>query len=287
MNILVVGNTSIVGKRVIEQLKKNTKCIVYVTGRNKKADIFFDLENEQLEDNVKGYNFDVIINCAASFDDDSIKGSLKNLKINTMGAVKIVDLALNTKCRRIINLSSISMYSNKENEYYNSYGISKSFASEYFKLLCKQYNIDFCELLPSQIYDEAGEQKKHQGLLYSIIDQVSKKSEITFWGNLDVKRNYIFIKDLVNIIEKVIFSDITGSYPCCYIKSYTLSEIVKIASKVFEQKIQYTFDAKKESLKTIYIPETSYELYEQINYTPQVDLEKGLKLIKKTLYVKE
>lgn len=286
MNILVIGNTSIVGKRVIDQFKSRSNCFVYTAGRNMEADIYLDLEDENFIGNVEEYKFDVIVHCAASFEDDSIEGCIKNLKINTVGAIRVVDLALKTQCQRVVYLSSISAYSSKNNEFYNSYGMSKKFAGEYFKMLCNQYKIEYLELLPSQIYDEASEQEKHQGLLYFIIKQASKGEEITFFGEVDVKRNFIFIGDLLNIIERVTFSTITGSFPCCYPESYKLSEIATMAYHTFGFSNFYKFDGSKENLKTIYIPEKSCRLYELINYMPQVSLKVGIQLIKQTLGTK-
>ncbi|WP_274309204.1 NAD-dependent epimerase/dehydratase family protein [Solibacillus daqui] len=283
MKILIIGNTSIVGKKLINQLESKKEIEIFTTGRSKNPDILLDFDNHFLPGNIEKYRFDLIIHCVANFEETSVEGSFNNIKVNTLGAVKVVDIAIKTQCKRIISLSSISTISHPRNEYYNSYGISKKAASEIFQLLSKEYGIEYLELSPSQIYDDTGEEKKHQSLLYFIIDKASRGQSITFFGERDVERNYIFLSDLVNIIEKAAFSKITGVYYCCHPKNYKISEIAKIAFKTFENPIQYNFDYNQKNLKTVFIPNNN-ELYELINYTPKVDLKEGMKLIKQKLY---
>lgn len=283
MNVLVIGNTSILGERVIDQLKKNNNLNIYTAGRRGNVDLLIDLENEELIE-PNGFIFDQIIHCVASFNDDTIGGFIKNAKVNSIGSIKIVDLALKTKCKKIIYISSTSIYQHIDNEYYNSYAITKKHGGEYLKLLCQQHDIKLLELLPSQIYDEFSNQKKHQGLFYFIINQASKGNKLTIDGREDVNRNMIFIGDLVNVIEKCLFTDITGAYPCCSPINYKISEIVELVYREFNKKALYKFDETKVSLKKIYIPDNKNELYDLINYYPKIDLIQGINLIKQNSY---
>lgn len=283
MKILIIGNTSIVGKKIIKQLESKKDIEIFTAGRSNKPDILLDFDKYSLPGNIDNYKFDLIIHCVANFEEDSVRGSINNIKVNTLGAVNVVEIAIKTKCKRIISLSSISTISHSTNEYYNSYGISKKAASDFFQLLSKEYDIEYLELSPSQIYDDTGEQKKHQSLLYYIIAKASRGENITFYGERDVERNYIFLSDLVNIIEIAALSKITGTFYCCYPKNYKISEIARIAFNIFGHPIQYNFDYNQENLKTIFIPNDN-KLYELINYTPKIDLEEGMMLIKQKLY---
>lgn len=284
MNILVVGNTSMVGKRIIKRLKQNKDFNIYTAGRDKSiSDIYIDLEQINLNREYSDIDIDIIIHCAASFYDNSIEGCMKNEMINSIGSLQIADLAIKTNCRKVIYISSIFSINNSANEYYGSYGISKKHGADYLEFVCKNSGIDFIELLCGSIYDEIGEGKKHQSFFYYIIDKASMGADITIYGDLDVNRNFLFVEDLVDIISILINKKITGSFVCCYPESFRISQIANIAYNVFGKNGNVRFDKSKERLKKIYIPYDN-RLYEEINYTPKTDLYRGIELIKKVIF---
>lgn len=285
MNILVVGSSSMVGKRVIKRLKKNEVNNVYTAGRDENdADIFIDLQKMEPKIMSNNLNVDVIIHCAASFSGDDVDGCIKNGIINTIGTIRIAELAIKLKCKKIIYVSTIFSYKHVDNEYYGSYGISKKHGAEYLELICRNAGINFIELLVSQIYDEYGEAKKHQSFFYNIIDKASRGEEITIYGNLDATRNFLFIEDLVAIIERIINKKKIGKFYCCFPRSYKISEVAKVAYSVFGNSGKVNFDLTKDRLKKVYIPSDYDNLYNSINYTPQTDLFKGISLIRTVLY---
>lgn len=278
MKILITGNTSIVGKSLIKKLKEKNHTL-YTLGRNSQADIYMDLSSDENWNNIDNQEFDLIIHCAASLGMDSVN----NVKTNVLGSLKVIDIAIKSKCKKIIYISTIFTCDELENEYYNSYGISKKFAGEYLSFLCKENDIAYLELLPSQLYDDKGLQIKHQQMFYFIISQASKANEIVLYGNRDVLRNYLFLEDFINIISNCIEKNVRGKYFCCHPKSYKLSEVVKIAYEVFKKPLKYKFDKTKDNIKSVYLPKNN-ELYELIGYYPKVDLREGIELIKKKLY---
>lgn len=139
-------------------------------------------------------------------------------------------------------------------------------------------------MICTQIYDEYGEAKKHQPLFYHIIDKASRGEDIIIYGDLDVTRNFLHVRDLVSINIRLIDSGIVGSFPCCNLQNYSLSQIASTAYKVFEKNGEICFDPMKESIKKVYIPSDRIKLFNLINYIPQVDLYQGISLIKKNLY---
>lgn len=287
MNILVIGNNSMIGKRLINQLRNQGINNVFTAGRNgNDLDIYIDFEKMDTKILNKDIKVDVIVHCAASFYGDDTEGCTKNVIINSLGAIQIANLSTKLNCKKIIYLSSIFTYKHIENEYYGSYGISKKHGSDYLELICKNEGIDFVELICAQIYDEFGEAKKHQPLFYYIIDKASRGEDIIIYGDLDVTRNFLHVRDLVDIIIRLIDSEIVGSFPCCDLQNYSLSQIASIAYEVFEKKGEICFDSMKENIKKVYIPTDRIKIFNLVNYIPQIDLYHGIRLIKKNLYNK-
>lgn len=282
MRILIVGNTSTVAKHLFENSKN--KYEVFTAGRNTDTDIFADFLTGET-DLKKIDSIDIIINCAASFLDNSIENAIINEKINSVGSLLVCELAKKLKAKKIIQLSSISCYDNVKNEYYGFYGLSKKHADENIELFCKLNNIDCSILRFSQIYDKDCKCKKHQPFLYNILEKAKNNEKITFRGNKDPERNYIYLDDVVNIIEKVIEKNINGLYPCVFPKNYKISEIAQLACKTFNNPAKIEFLKDKPAIKTIFVP-GNLDLYKLIDYEPQINIEKGFEFVKNAEVIK-
>ena len=277
MKILIIGNDSTIAKRLFNNLSPNHELITAGIGDN--TNIYFDLL--KLDNNFEDLpNFDIIIHCAASFLDNSIDNMIKNEIINSIGSLQVCKLAEISNCKHIVYLSSIFTLDHPENVFFNSYGLSKKHGQDNIEFFCKNKGINYTSLLLSQVFDEKGEAKKHQGFLYQIIDQASKGLDINIYGNKDPLRNFIFIQDVVKIIEKVIEKGINGSYYVVSPKTLKLSEISQIALNIFNKGGKVIFLKDKPDVPSIYVPQ-KFELYDLIDYYPQIDIEEGIRLIKK------
>lgn len=273
---LITGNTSMLGKRLAKRLSGNFRVIT--AGRKQDADLFLDLADDSPEFPAD-LRSDVLIHCAASFEDDTLPGIYKNEKINALGVLHVAELAAHVHCRHLIFISSLSAYDHPENEYHGSYGISKSHGEDNLRLVCRIVGIHFTSLRVSQMYDEFGEAKHHQPFLYNLIDRAKSGQDILFYGKKDQTRNYLFVDDVVTVIEKVILKEVYGEYPVLFPESYTLSQIAQTVFRVFGREGRILFDSEKPDIKSVFIPPLS-DLYFRIDYTPQTDLFTGISLLR-------
>lgn len=278
--ILILGNTSLLGRRLVRKLSVENHIVT--AGRNETADIYFDLA-EGPPDLPDDLNCDVLVHCASSFGDDTLAGAVENERVNSLGAFHVAGLASRTSCKHLIFISSISAYRHPENEYYGSYGMSKAHAEDNLAFSCSLLNITFTALRLSQLYDESGEARRHQAFFYHLIDKVSKGQDITLFGSKDRLRNYIYVDDAAEVIEKVIGSAPGGSFPVIFPESYSLTRIVRTACEVFGSRSRISFLEDKPDIKSVYIP-TSPELYSLVGYVPETDLRKGISMIRDSLY---
>lgn len=276
--ILIIGNTSNLAKVLIKQLNIFD---IYTAGRN-GADYYFDAEKEILDEKFLNKKFDVIINTMASFGSNYTEDYYKTEKINVLGCLKICELAKETECKHLIQISSIFQKYKEKDPYYNIYSISKRHADELIKLYCAQEKIPYTILMPSQIYDFQGNCKKHQSFLYSIIRQVKNNQNITIYGSNDAKRNYIYIGDLAEIIEKVIAINVFGEYCCCALSDTKISELVSAAKYFSKSNSSITFDKTKNDIMDLPDVYTN-DLYKIINYKPKMPIEKGIEQILKEI----
>ncbi len=263
------------GRRLAEALK--SRYSVSTAGRNGKADYYLDLDNPELE--VFGdATFDALVHCAASFEGDTVDGAIRNEKINALGALYAGQLAARVLCRHVVLVSSLFAYKHEENEYYGSYAISKSHGEDNLRFACDVKGIPLACLRVSQIYDEHGEARRHQSFFYHIVDKASRGEDICFYGAKDRLRNYIYVGDVVSVLERVLCRGVAGDFPVIAPKSYTLTDIAKTAYEVFGTRGQITFRRDKPDVKSVHVPPLS-DLYERLGFVPEVDLNKGIALI--------
>ncbi len=276
--ILLIGNSSMLGRRIISKLSVNNQ--IFTTGRNDRADVFFDLEHG-VSDLPPDLQCSVIVHCAASFGDDTLEGAIKNELINGLGAYHVAKLAVQVKCEQLITISSISVYNHPENEYFGSYSLSKLHGEDILSHYCGISNIQFLSLRLSQMYDETGEARRHQPMFYQIVEKAMHGENIVFYGKKNPLRNFIYVGDVVTIIEQSISKRIGSIFPVVFPESYTLTQISEIAYDVFQKAGRISFLEEKNDIKSIYIPPIS-KLFALIGYTPDTDLRNGISLIRKS-----
>lgn len=283
MNIIIIGNNSTFGKELYKLLYKEHN--VYTTGRRGKYDIYLDLSKKN---NINVNIFaDIVIHCAAAFDDDSYDGYRNNINVNTLGVIEAVELAKLVRCKKFIYISSISVYDNEKNEYLNTaYSISKKMGEELCGNLCSNNNIQFLSLRFGQLYDLYGGELKNQPFLYNLIEKIYYGKNIEIWGRVDADRNYLCICDAANILKGAIENDLVGCYPVMSAYSYKISELIELIMKSLNNEILYAFIKDKPNIKNIFIPENINEIYEVTSYKEQFLLERAVSIIVKEVIEK-
>jgi len=197
MKVLIIGNSSMLGMRLREKLSERHD--VYTSGRDGAADFIFDLEQDQELANPE--TFDTIVHCAASFGGDTTNEMHKNEQVNAVGAFRVAKLAQEKSCAHMVYIPTIFAYQHRKNSYFGSYGLSKRHAQENLHLWCRNAGAAFTALLRSQIYDEAGQVRKHQPLLYHILECARRGQDVSLFGSADPLRNYLFVGYLAEVIE--------------------------------------------------------------------------------------
>ncbi len=275
-SVLVIGNTSVVGGYLGQYLHNN--CEVRFAGRA-GADFFLDLGNPDFSV-FKGKNFDFIIHTAADFGGESFEDYIRAEQINVVGTLHVCRLAEMVGAKHLTILSSFSAELEEENPGYNIYALTKRQADEAASLYCAKHNISLAILRPTQLYDAQGLCRKHQGLIYTIIDNAQASKTIALYGANDVLRNYLYIDDLCEIVWRVAEEEVTGTYQCAYPECVSVGTLAKIAIECFGTEAKIEFQADKPDLPDIYCDfRYSPALYERLGYWPKVDISGGIKKI--------
>ena len=279
MKILIIGNTSFVGKSLGNRLKREGHNIKFA-GRN-ASDITLDL-NTPIDELEIYENFDVVVLAAADFGGDKTEDIIRAESINAIGVIKVCDLCKVVNAKHLVLLSTIFVHYNLEDYYYSPYSISKRHGEELARFYCKSSGLSLTIVRPSQVYDSEGEARKHQAFLYTILDKVAAGEDITIYGSIPPLRNYIHIDDLIEVLKIIITKSILGEFDCVSPDTFNLSEIINFANKVWGKKSEVFFLPEMDDLPNL---EFAFDetLASLTNYIPKVSFEEGFIRYKKHL----
>lgn len=244
----------------MKSLEKNNSCF----GVSRKEGI--DITNYQSFHSIT-FNPDIIIHAAASLSNNIEE----TFNTNILGTLNICKYAKEKKVKHLVLISSIFIFNNIENGYFNNYGQSKKQAEEIAESFCKENDISLTILRFSQIFDEKKEAAKSQGMLYYFIDTIKNNQTISIFGNKNPIRNYIHIKDVLKVIEEVVNSKKTGIFNVLNPKNHTINEIAYMIFDVLDIKPNIDYIKEKEDILSIYVP--SEDLYPNKDF---IDLKSGI-----------
>jgi nucleoside-diphosphate-sugar epimerase len=270
-NLLITGSSGLIGGGLVEHLseKYNVMGISRSTGH--------DVGDYLTLENIKN-TFAVAIHCAASFENDDGDSIVKNEIINSFGTLNVCRLAEKRRCKYILYISTISAIESSDNEYYNSYAMSKKHGEDNLRIFCESKDISWCILRFSQIYDSHGLARRHQEMLYWLIDEISGNRRVELHGLRNPMRNYINLMDVIEIIARVVEKRVSGAFNCVHPESHSLLEVVDIISSALMKKVEVTFNPQKQNIRNLYIPQ-EHSLYDVIDYRPRISLVDGIRQI--------
>ncbi len=263
-NLLITGSTGFIGSYADEYLKDKYNCL----GISRKDSI--DISNYATLLNVK-FDPNIIVHIAASLN-NNIDDCFAT---NVLGTFNICKFAKEKKVKQIILISSISIFNNIENGYYNNYAISKKQSEEVAQAYCKEHNIKLTILRLSQVYDTKGYARKNQGMLYNFIDTIKTNKSISIYGNKNPIRNYTHIKDVLKIINEVLVNNTIGNFNVINQKNHTIEEIAYIIFELYNLHPNISYLKEENDILPIYIP--SENIYELEN--GYISLKDGIKEI--------
>jgi len=269
MKILVTGYSGFVGKKLISKLKKE-KVEIYYFGRKKVFNNFIKL-NYNFKNIYKILNKikpDIIINLAAVVD---FSKELKNMNfINWKLPKYLADYCKKNK-KYLIHTSGTLVHGiNNEFSIKTSYKPTNYYAKSKLrgdKAIIKS-KCNFLILRLPGIFGYNG--PKHL-LINNLIRAKFQRKKIIFKGNLDSKRNYIFVNDVVNLILKNLKKKVKG---ISYFGGETLSfkEMLFKIEKFYNPENKFIYRRNSEKLNDqIIIPNTKFSF---------TNFSKALKIIK-------
>jgi len=230
MNILVIGGNGFIGSHLIDHLLvKGHNVRVYDISfeRYRKPLLNVDYRISSLENIPDLYeallSIDIVFHLAsASVPSTSNIDTISDINKNLIPTLNILNLSVRLGIKRIIYFSSGgAVYGNPltklitEDHPLNpisSYGIVKVTIESYLSLYQKMYGLESLILRPSNPY---GPRQGHfiaQGVISTFLRKIQKNESVTVFGDGNSTKDYIYIKDLIDLSYELSFSSEVGVF---------------------------------------------------------------------------
>lgn len=281
--ILVIGATGFIGTYLLEELKKekeitgtvysNTKVGKYL--KDKSINIVkLDISKKETFSNLPTKNVEAVILLSGLLP-ANVKGEENKedyIKINVEGTLNVLEFCRKNKIKKLISTTSYADVQNlwKKNEAilddsyrdykytgdHAVYVFSKNMATDLIIHYAKEYGMENAIFRLPPVYGVGPHGKiyvdgklKTSGI-ETFINKAITGEKIEIWGDGQISRDIVYVKDVVQCIIKAIKSEkLNGVYNLTSGKTITLEEQVKIVVDVFskEKKSEIIYRYDKEN----------------------------------------
>ena len=271
--ILIFGATGYIGRYLCLYLKQRGYDVLAL-GRSKNVFKFFDDNNirykyfdftdEKYFSDLPTANIKAVVNLSACLAEHETPVDLF-FNVNTVGTYKLLEFCRAHGIQKFILTSTHKLYNDIYKEIisekdtpsfrgdHSPYIISKLAAEKMLEYYNKDFNMSGICLRLTGVHgygEILGFLKKNGAYTKStfeiFIEKAISGEPITVWGNQNIKRDHIYIKDVLTAIEAAIVSDgVKGVFNIASGVGYSLYEEACAIAKVFAQ------DEDKESIITV------------------------------------
>jgi len=274
--IIVTGAQGFIGRHLVQALNKAGYEVFEA-----------DVNDGDIEEESTWLRFpdaEVVIQLAGkSFVPDSWINPFSFIKCNLLGVVHALDYCKKHHAK-LIFLSSY-IYGDPETlpiletnylKATNPYALSKKMAEEVCEFYHKCFGINVTILRPFNVY---GPGQPTIFLVPSIINQVIAGKEIKV-KDLEPKRDYIYISDLVDaIIRAIIPSKGFNILNIGSGKSYSVAELIRIIQEIKNSELKVVSANERRTNEVMETVADISRAFKVIGWEPKIELKIGIQLI--------
>lgn len=219
---LVTGAAGFIGSAIAEKLIQNGNKVVTIdnlpTGKKEAIpDGCIFIEGNDYDTNViqqlDSYQFDSIIHIAGqSSGEISFENPVYDLQTNTQSTLMLLNYAKKTGCKEFIFASSMSTYGDHDPSLVSEttptvpksfYAVGKLASENYMRIYSDMYGIKCTALRFFNVFG-IGQNMDNlkQGMASIYLAMAIRNQHITIKGSKDRFRDFVYIDDIVNAVEK-------------------------------------------------------------------------------------
>lgn len=292
MRVLVLGGHGFIGSHIVESLiDKGYRVRVFARhspGFHYEAEWFNGdfLDKSKLSEALIG--MDAVIHCiSTTVPVTSASDPVFDITSNLIGTVELLRLMQLHKVPKLVYLSSGgTVYGNPlstpvcESAPLNpvsSYGAVKVSIEKFIGISESMWGVKSVIMRPSNPFGERQGHKGVQGLISTILNNIIKRQPTTIYGDGSAVRDYIYVKDLANLVCKSLMFERTGIYNAGSGTGYSVSQIINLVESVTGMSVPVVKAAAREfDVKEIVL--NTHSAMSTFNWYPKTSIDEGIRL---------
>ena len=306
MNIVVTGGAGFIGSHLCEHLLDDGHYVIcldnFYTGSRENILQLMERDNENFkliecdvrdEGKLKGIfkeeSIDHVYHLAAVV---GVKRTLENpkevLDVNIKGAENVLEAALNSGCKKVVNISSSEVYGNpvevpeREESPKNvelPYAIAKLLGEKYSEIYYKKYGLKTTSLRLFNVYGPRQEATPYGFVVGIFIKRVLEAKSPIIFGDGFQTRDFNYIEDCVNpmilagersVADGKVFNIAAG-------KPITILDLAELIIELSGKELEPMFETEREFEIRHRFADIS-KMRTILGYKPKYELKKGLEL---------
>lgn len=300
MKVLVLGGNGFLGSHIVDELLlHNHEVSIFDRSVNKKQQTvphvhyhwgdFSDCVSmaEVLE------SVDLVIHCiSTTIPSTSNSNPTLDIQQNLITTVNLLESMTRAGVKRLIYLSSGgTVYGSPKylpvNEEHAlnpicSYGVVKVAIENYIGMFQTLYGLKPIILRPSNPYGARQGHAGVQGALSTFLVNTISNKPITIWGDGEIRRGYIYVKDMARLCRLAVESSAEGTYNVCSGKSHSLNELLALTQTITGIKPNVTYQpARAFDVKNIVLDIAKAK--QVFDWSPAFTIEEGIAAFYQTL----
>jgi UDP-glucose 4-epimerase len=234
MKVLITGSSGFVGKHLVKELSPEYGVVRYDLKNGQDI-----LDEELLLRKLRGV--DVVIHLAAFISaQESWEKPKEYLENNTLGTLSVIRACIAAKVKKLIFFSSAAVKARP----LTPYAVSK-IAAEGIANLYKD-KIKTVIVRPENIYGP-GQKEAYGYVIHNFIKWIKSGKKITIFGSGKQHRDFIYIDDVVFVVEDLIKNNIQNVVVSLGTgRKTSILELAGIIGKILKTQVYYKFGAKRE-----------------------------------------
>ena len=267
--ILVLGGTGFIGTHLVRSLVASGKRVRVLSRTGKdQCQFVHDVEYRQVDlSDSTGIaealvDIDIVVHLISTTVPTTANlDPIADIKGNLLGTVQLLKMMHSVGTSRLVYLSSggtvygdprlIPTPENHERNPLSSYGIVKVAIENYIEMFSALYGLDALVIRASNPYGPYQGHFGVQGVIPTFFQRIIAGDEIRIWGDGSTIRDYLYISDLVSLIERGINKNLTGVYNAGSGQGVSLIDVLSLVEEISGRfaDIQYVtsrgFDVQK------------------------------------------
>ena len=264
MNVAVIGANGFIGKHLVAKLSSlnNTKVFAFdlSEGHSFGNDVIYrknDLSDlKQIATDFKEIDLVYFLASAtipATSWEDPMLEIERNLKpfilfAETVSRLQVKKIAFLSSAGTIYGMTKEKVGETSDKKPFSPYGIIKLTIENFLSYFKTKYNINFDIYRVSNVYGEGQNTSKGLGLINTLLEKIISEKKITIFGKGENLRNYIYVKDVAELLSYSATTDtgVSSTYNISSDDTLTINQVVEIIRKTVSE--DFTIDRKENRL---------------------------------------